>query len=524
MVSIIRNEILQHYIDIYDIIVLIFCEIQKETKSMNDFFRSFFEIIPVTIAIIYLFVVFITGLVIFFERRNPPQTVAWLLILLALPVIGFVLYFFFGNNIRKRMIFKKMKLDEGPIGCLELVQSQKERAKQKALFGYDKNTYIKHKLINLLLNNSRSPFTSNNKSEVYTYGEEAFASKINAMENAKHHIHLEYFIVKDDKLGNKIKDVLIKKAKQGVEVRFIYDGFGGFGLGRKFLKDLKDAGVQVKAFLPIRMIPFFNSELNHRNHRKILVVDGTIGYLGGLNIGDEYINRNPKYPFWRDTHFKIEGEAVYVLQNIFFKTWRFVAEEVPEGQEYFPKQGKVGRELIQVVPSGPDYEWESIKQAYFSIITSAKDKLYITTPYLIPDESILTALKTTALSGVDVKIIVPGVADKQFVYYATCSYFEELIEAGVRIYKYNKGFIHAKILTVDSVIASIGTANFDNRSFLYNFEVNAFCFQSPTVERLDEDFYEDLEDCTEVTLESLENKTLWVKFMESTARLASPLL
>lgn len=490
---------------------------------MHSFLQSFFEIVPATIAYIFSFIVFLIGIVIFFEKRNPAQTVAWLLILLVFPVVGFVLYFFFGNNFRKRAFFKRMKLDNGPIDCFQLVQSQKERVKQKLLFCCDEYTDVKHKLINLLLNNSKSPFTYNNKSEVFTYGEDAFDSKINAMENAKHHIHLEYFIVKDDNLGNKIKNILIKKAKQGVEVRFIYDGLGGFGLGRKFLKDLKDAGVQIKPFLPIR-IPFFNSEFNHRNHRKILVVDGTVGYLGGLNIGDEYINKNPRYPFWRDTHFKIQGEAVYILQNVFLKNWRFITGEVPEGREYFPKHGKVGQELIQIVPSGPDYDWESIQQAYFSIITSAKDKIYVTTPYLIPDDSILMALKTAALSGVEVKIIVPGVPDKQFVYYATCSYFEELIRAGVRIFKYNKGFIHAKVLTVDNVIASIGTANFDNRSFLYNFEINAFCFHPSTVKRLDGDFYEDLKDCAEVTLESLENKTLWVRFMESTARLASPLL
>jgi len=490
---------------------------------MYGFFQSLFEAIPAAIAYIFFFIIFFTGILIFFERRNPAQTLAWLLILLALPVIGFALYFFFGNNFRKRRFFKKMKMDEGPIGCEELVESQKERVKEKVLFCYDRDTYIKHKLINLLLNNSKSPFTSNNKSEVFNCGEDAFASKIEAMENAEHHIHLEYFIVRDDNLGNKIKDILIKKAKQGIEVRFIYDGFGGLGLSKKYLKDLKDAGVEVKVFLPIR-VPFFSSEFNYRNHRKILVVDGTIGYLGGLNIGDEYINRNPKFPFWRDSHFKIQGEAVYMLQNIFFRTWRFLAGDIPEGKEYFPKQGKVGHELIQVVPSGPDYAWESIQQAYFSIITSAKDNIYVTTPYLIPDESILTALKTAALSGIDVKIIVPGIPDKKFVYYATCSYFEELLEAGVRIFKYNKGFIHAKLLTVDEVIASIGTANFDNRSFLYNFEVNAFCFHPPTVERLDEDFCDDLEQCTEVTLESLKDKTLWEKFMESAARLASPLL
>ena len=491
---------------------------------MSGSFQYFFEVIPAAIAYIFAFIILLTGIVIFFEKkRNPAHTLAWLLVLLAFPVVGFILYFFLGNNIRKRAIFRKMKLDDGPIGCLELVQSQKERAKEKMLFDYDRYTYVKHKLIKLLLSNSRSPFTNNNKSEVFACGEDAFASKIEAMENAKHHIHLEYFIVKDDGLGNKIKDILIKKAKEGVKVRFIYDGFGGFGLSRRFLKELEEAGVQARAFLPIR-VPFFSSEVNYRNHRKILVIDGIIGYLGGLNIGDEYINKNPKYPFWRDTHVKIQGEAVYRLQNIFFKSWHFITGESPDGKEYFPKPGRMGKELIQIVPSGPDYEWESIQQAYFSIITSAQDKIYITTPYLIPDETILMALKTAALSGVEVKIIVPGIPDKQFVYYATCSYFEELIKAGVRIFRYNKGFIHAKLLTVDNIIASIGTANFDNRSFLYSFEVNAFCFHEETVKRLDEDFYRDLQDSAEITLKSLENKSLWVRFMESTGRLASPLL
>ena len=490
---------------------------------MLSVLESIFQIIPVTIAYIFSLLVFLTGIVIFFEKRNPSQTVAWLLILLVFPVAGFVLYFFFGNNIRKRALFKKMMLDSGPIDCYQLIESQKERVTQKLLFCCDEFKDVKHKLINLLLNNSKTPFTYNNKSEVFTYGDKAFDSKLIAMENAKHHIHLEYFIVKDDNLGSKIKDLLIRKAKQGVKVRFIYDGFGGFNLGKKFLKDLKDSGVEIKAFLPIK-IPFFNSEFNHRNHRKILIIDGTIGYLGGLNIGDEYINKSPDYPYWRDTHIQIQGEAVYIIQNVFLKNWRFLTGEVVEGKDYFPKQGKVGHELIQIVPSGPDYDWESIQQAYFSIIASAKNKIYVTTPYLIPDESITMALKTAALSGVDVKIIVPGVPDKKIVYYATKSYFEELIEAGVKIFLYKKGFIHAKVLTVDNTIASIGTANFDNRSFLYNFEINAFCFHPETVTRLDQDFYNDLKECEQVTLEALKNKTIWEKFMESSARLVSPLL
>ncbi|MEW6621702.1 MAG: cardiolipin synthase [Bacillota bacterium] len=484
---------------------------------------SLIKIVPATLAYIYFFVIFLIGVFIYFDNKNPAQTVAWLLILIALPLLGFVLYLILGGNIKKRRLFKKMSEKGGVIDWHMLVETQKERVKQNLLFYCDAHDDVKRKLVNLLLNNSQTPFTWNNKTEILTNGDQTFAAKKKAMEEAKNHIHLEYFIVKDDKLGNEIKDILIRKSKEGVKVRFIYDGFGGWGLGEKYFQDLRNAGVDIRPFLPIK-IPFLNSEFNHRNHRKILIVDGKIGFLGGLNIGDEYVNKNPNYPFWRDTHIKIEGEAVYVLQNIFLKSWRFMTEEILQEKDYFPKQGRVGQELIQVVPSGPDFDWETIQQAYFTIITNAKENIFVTTPYLIPDESILMALKTAALSGIDVKIIVPGVPDKRFIYYATCSFFEELIQAGVKIYKYNKGFIHAKLLTVDSTVASIGTANFDSRSFLYNFEVNAFCFDEKTIKRLEEDFRNDLMDCEEVILSVLKKRPARARILEASARLISPLL
>ncbi len=486
-------------------------------------FFGYLTIVSASIAYIFSFIVFLISIVIFLEKRNPSQTIAWLLILLVFPVIGFVVYFLFGRNFRKRRMFKKMADDQTAITWDQLIENQKNRVRQKVLFSSDQYGSEQYKLIKLLLNNSQTPFTWNNSSEILTNGEAAFAAKFAAMENAQHHIHLEYFIVKDDNLGKRVKEILIRKATEGVKVRFLYDGLGGWRLGKQYINDLRAAGVAIEPFLPIK-IPFLNSELNHRNHRKILIVDGKIGFIGGLNIGDEYVNKNPKYPFWRDTHIRISGEAVYIIQNVFLKNWYFITREMPEGSDYFPKLGKQGHELIQIVPSGPDFDWEAIQQAYFSIITSAKEKIYITTPYLVPDDSILMALKTAALSGLDVRIIVPGIPDKRFVYWATCSYFEELLLAGVRVYKYQKGFIHSKIVTVDSAVASVGTANFDNRSFQYNFEINAFCFKRQTVKKLDEDFQNDLIGSEEIILNEVQRRPLRARFVESSARLVSPLL
>jgi cardiolipin synthase len=346
---------------------------------------------------------------------------------------------------------------------------------------------------------------------------------LDAIHNAKDHIHMEYFIIKDSHIGRKFKQALIDKAKEGLEVRFIYDAVGSFRLDDNFLKPLKDAGVQVEVFLPVTL-PLFGSRLNYRNHRKILVVDGKIGFVGGINIGDEYLGKNKKMGFWRDTHLKIQGEAVYVLQGIFLADWYFVSKEAIDDFKYFPPQGYCGEKIIQIASSGPDSYWASIHQAYFSAINSARDRVYITTPYLVPDEGILLALKTAALRGVDVRLLLPIKPDHKTVFWASKSHFIELLEAGVRIYQYGKGFVHGKVFVVDNNFTSIGTANLDIRSFKLNFEVNAFIYDKEVNSKMARDFFEDLRVSKKVLLDEYKNRPLIHKVKESIARVFSPIL
>ena len=479
-------------------------------------------VLSVTITSIFIILIAFIIIVIFFENREPSKTAAWLLILIALPVVGFVLYVYFGQNFRKKRIFKqKDTIDESDLD--RMIEFQYERVQDANAF-VDEDIYKHKKLISLLLKNSKSPFTMNNHSKVLTNGKETFTEIFKAIHSAKHHVNVEYYIVKDDKIGNIMRKLLILKARQGVKVRFIYDGLGSRKLSKKYVRSLQDAGVEVSVFLPVK-IPFLNSKLNFRNHRKIVVVDGKTGFIGGLNVGDEYWVGSDTLGFWRDTHFKIQGEAVYILQYIFLMDWYYTTgKKIMEYKRFFPEHKFYGEELIQIAASGPDHPWEGIQQAYFTSIATAQDKIFIESPYFIPDESLLMAIKTSALSGVDVRIILPDKPDHKTVFWASRSYIKELLRAGVRVYFYNKGFIHAKILLVDGIVASVGTANMDIRSFRLNFEVNALLYNKKTVARLEKDFFEDMGNSTEVVLEDFLNRSIYDRFKESLARLLSPIL
>lgn len=375
-----------------------------------------------------------------------------------------------------------------------------------------------------MVNVSQSPFTLRNRSKILTNGDETFRQMIQDMSEAKHHIHFQFYIIRHDTTGQQFKQVLIDKAREGVKVRVIYDGVGSVRLDKRYITELKEAGVEVVTFFPV-ILPFLNNKLNYRNHRKIVIIDGKIGFVGGLNIGDEYLGKDTRYGFWRDSHVRLEGESVYLLQNIFLKDWFFVTEENIEGDSYYPSLiEEPGEELIQIASSGPDSDWESIWQMYFSIIATAQEKIYITSPYFVPDDSISMALKTAALSGLDVRILLPSRPDHQTVFWASRSYFQELLEAGVRFYLYQPGFVHAKILLVDGVVASIGTANMDIRSFQHNFEVNAIIYNSNSVYKLEEDFINDLMDSKELTLKEYKRRPWHHRILESVARLLSPLL
>lgn len=455
------------------------------------------------------------------ENRNSTRTIAWLLVLIFLPGLGIFLYFYLGQNHRKKKTFIKKRKEDYKV-LKRLLDTQINFTKKGSFFKENYND-LRSKLVPLLLNNGDAPITFNNDIKILNNGKITFDTMLKDIREAKSHIHIEYFIIKDSEIGEKFKKALIEKAKEGVKVRFIYDAVGCWKLSKKFKTDLIEAGVELKSFLPV-ILPFFQSRLNYRNHRKILVVDGKIGFTGGLNIGDEYLGKSPERGFWRDTHVKVEGEAVYILQSIFLKDWHFVSGEDIDGYKFFPKQNINGNKAVQIVSGGPDTYWESIHQGYFTAISGAVKNVYIVSPYLVPDESILMALKTSALRGLDVRLLLPGKPDHKTVFWASKSHFEELLEAGVRIFQYQKGFVHSKLFIVDDNIASVGTTNLDIRSLQLNFEVNAFIYDTGVSANLKKYFLEDLEDSKEVILSEYRKRGYGHKVKESIARLLSPIL
>lgn len=491
-----------------------------------------------TMFLIFIAISYIAGavvsLIILLENRDPSKTMSWLMMFILLPGVGLVVYAVSGRNIRKIKLFKTQKLantikEKRLFDTLEkikeVVDLEIESIKENKLLSDEENGSAIKRVISLLLKTGMFPFTKNNKVDVFIDGNEKFERLIEDIRAAKDHIHLEYFIIKDSKIGRLIKKELIEKAKQGVKVRIMYDDVGcwRFWFNRKFFNEMREVGIEIAAFLPTKF-PIIGGKLNYRNHRKIVVIDGRIGYTGGLNIGDEYLGRKEKFGYWRDTHIRIEGISVYMLQMTFIIDWYYTTKEVIETKKMFPSIEYVGDSMIQVVASGPDSDWEDIHYAYFTAICQAKKRVYIETPYFIPDESILKAIKSVALIGVEVIIIFPKIADHKIVNVASYSYFEEILKAGGKVFLYNKGFIHSKVVIIDDQIASAGSANMDLRSFMLNFEVNAFIYDQKVINRMTDDFYMDLENSEELTLENFKKRGFIRKVKESVARLFSPIL
>ncbi|MGG6432464.1 cardiolipin synthase [Anoxybacillus sp. D401a] len=466
--------------------------------------------------LVTLSVIFIS-FVIFLENRHPAKTLTWLVLFGSFPLIGFIFYLFFGQNYRKKRLFrKKALLDEQTFRKLETNRADHER-----------KLYMKphqQPLLQLAQRLTKESISTATKTSVLTNGEETFAAIFAQLEKAEHHIHLEYYIVRDDDIGQRLKQILINKAKKGVHVRFLYDAVGSWKLSKTYIQEMREAGVDMIPFSPVRL-PFLNNTINFRNHRKIIVIDGKVGFVGGLNIGDEYLGKNEYFGFWRDTHLFVYGEAVRTLQLIFLQDWYYMTGQTLLTMNYLSAP-TVDEALggVQLVAGGPDTKWEVIKHLFFAMITSAQRSIWIASPYFIPDEDILTALKVAALSGIDVRLLVPKRPDKKIVFYASRSYFPELLEAGATIYEYEKGFMHSKIVVVDGELASIGTANMDMRSFHLNFEVNAFLYQTPSVQTLVDDFLNDFRDSTQIDKKQFQHRPLWMRIAESTARLLSPLL
>lgn len=471
-------------------------------------------------AIILIFIAF-PLVVIFFENRNPIKSIAWIMVLILLPIVGIILYLYFGRNYRKEKIFTKKEIadaessqllvDPFGIDIEEVIKNGSEKVKSKL------------KLMKLLLNNSRARLTIGNLVKVLNNGKETFDSIFIELDRAKHHIHLEYYIIEDDEIGNRVKEKLIEKANQGVKIRLIYDDVGSWSLSDDYLNDLRDVGVETYSFMRVRTYRFAN-KINYRNHRKILVVDGKVGFVGGVNIADRYLKGRDGKGFWRDTHLRIEGDAVKNLQIIFLMDWYFMSNKIINDKIYFPDHKVDEKHLIQITTSGPDSDWANIMQTFFSAIATASEYVYISTPYFLPNESILTALRTAALSGVEVKIILPEKNDSWLTNYSSLSYIRDLLEAGVEVHLYTKGFTHSKLLMVDDVFATVGTTNMDIRSFDQNFEVNALIYDEGITAEIKSAFIEDLSNSERINLEKFQNRPLKQKFLESLARLFSPLL
>lgn len=462
---------------------------------------------------------FFIAIVIFLENRHPSKTLTWLIVLGTLPVVGFFFYLMFGINHRKRKSYtEKAILDEQALYQIEGTKALDE-SKLNEMSSHQRKLFkLAHKLAN-------NPVSFQTDTKVLTDGKETFAHIKETLNRAKDHIHMEYYIVRDDEIGKEIKQILIEKASEGVEVRFLYDAVGCWKLNKNYMKELQEAGVETVPFAPVRF-PVLTHKMNYRNHRKIIIVDTHYAFIGGLNIGDEYLGKSRYFGHWRDTHLLIRGEAIRSLQLIFMRDWYYATGETILKQQFLSPQLPVNHVEggVQMIASGPDTRWEVLKKLFFTMITSAKRSIWISSPYFIPDEDILSALKIASLSGVDVRLLVPNRPDKWIVFYASRSYFPELLEAGVKIYEYNQGFMHSKLIIVDHEVASIGTANMDMRSFHLNFEANAFLYQTRSVESLVSDYVYDMEHSTIIRDDVFKNRAFLQKVVESTSRLFSPLL
>ncbi|MEC2077109.1 cardiolipin synthase [Metabacillus fastidiosus] len=473
------------------------------------------------VTILFTLSVIFIAFVIFLENRSPAQTMTWLVVLGGFPLVGFFFYLFFGRNIRKRRLFKQKALVDEKM-FLEIEGNQSSYQDKISLMGDHQRLLFRlaHRL-------GHSPISFTTRTKALTNGVETFEHIFEEIKKAKKHIHLEYYIVRHDHLGQQLKNILIEKAKEGIEIRFLYDAVGSWKLSQQYIKELRQAGVEMVPFLPVR-VPILNNKINFRNHRKIIVIDHSVGFVGGLNIGDEYLGKNKYFGFWRDTHLLIKGEAVRTLQMIFLQDWYYMTDEKLLYEKYLSisKEVKVQEHTggVQLIAGGPDNKWEVIKNLFFSMIMTAKKSIWIASPYFVPDEDILSALKISALSGIDVRLLVPNRPDKKIVFYASRSYFPELLEAGVKIYEYEKGFMHSKIVIVDHELASIGTSNMDMRSFHLNFEVNAFLYKTNSTQKLVDDYNDDIEQSKQINFEDFQKRSIFQKIIESLSRLLSPLL
>ncbi len=471
---------------------------------------------------IYLAVVIVITIRILLDNKSPESSAGWLLAVIFLPYAGAVLYLMGGVNWKKRKILKhlpevRFKNELGPI-----LEHQKNFMQNLPA---EVDTDIL-KTATLSLQSGNSVLSVNNRSEFFFSGYEKFSSLLKDLEEAEETIHIEYFIFKEDETGRKVSEILKKKASEGLEVRIIFDGVGCFNrMSWKFKRELKEAGVQIKYFLdPMNVLS--GRLLNYCNHRKIVVIDGRTGYTGGMNIGDEYITGGEKFDSWRDTHIKVEGEVVHLLQTVFLSDWENSGGEKLGKEKYFPEIGSVSQKALpmQVLVSGPDSDWFSLEKLYMNMISNADREVYIQSPYFIPSSSIQNALETASLSGVDVHLMITGIPDKLIPFWVAHTYWETLLSAGVKIYLYQEGFLHAKMVVADEKIATIGSCNMDIRSFHLDYELNLIYYDSSIAIELKNRFFEDMKGCREINEKDLQKRGFFYRLRNSAFRIIAPIL
>ena len=468
------------------------------------------------IFILYQIIAIIAVIHVIMDNRQPAKTMAWALVIWFVPVVGIVFYLFFGVNTRKERHVSE--------------RSMNQLTKRSMLeFAEQQNLHLpeKHKpLIDLFINQNLSLPFKDNKMEAYTDGYQFFPALLAAIHEAKNHIHIDMYIFAEDALGCLVADALIAKAQEGVEVKLIYDDVGCWNVSHRFFERMREEGIEVVSFLPVRF-PSFTSKVNYRNHRKIIVIDGTVGFIGGMNIALRYVKGTGTMP-WRDTMLKVTGGAVYALQRAFLVDWYFVDRTLLSDRKYYPpmtvSHQTVNNCLAQVVTSGPVTPYPEIMQGFVRVILGARRYLYLETPYFMPNDSILFALKTAALAGVDVRVLCPMYSDARFVEWASRSYLREVVEAGVQVSLYKAGFLHSKLMVCDDSITTCGSTNLDFRSFENNFEANIFFYDEGIALRMKKVFMNDLEQSVSLTeIPSRMHGSFLMRLWESVTRMLSPL-
>ncbi len=475
-------------------------------------------------------------IIVFFERKDPRAVWGWLLLLYFIPIIGFVFYLLLGMNMRKLKMFKTKEIEDA---LNSYIQKQEENIFRNQFCISDEELKEYEDLVLYNLEASQAVYTEENEIEIYTDGNAKFDALIEAIDQAEHYIFIQYYIIKSDILFERFVKHLIPKVKEGVSVRILVDGMGGRFVRKSYWKRLQAQGIEVVQFFPA-LFGRLQLRVNYRNHRKIVVIDGKVGFVGGFNIGKEYIGLEPKFGYWRDTHLRIIGEAVIGLKLRFVMDWDYAAKQNlfsdktlwrEEEKEELRQQKKTGdaekksRGIgIQIISSGPDSRYPQIHNTYIRMIAKAKKSVYIQTPYFIPDASLMDALVIAAMSGVDVRIMIPCKPDHPFVYWATYSYIGDMLAAGIKCYTYDNGFLHAKGIVVDGMISCYGTANMDSRSFFLNFEVNAVIYSYKIGQQMMDIFLNDLHKSTEITKYDYSRRNLIVRFKEQVSRLLGPVL